>query len=446
MDDLSQLDAILGAQERLGHALLRARIGEDPALAGEVREHGAQFVQLFSGAIRMSRIHDADNEAFDKPMRELAAVLGKLVDLLGAVHVVSVEDHVYINEIRIRLKSEPMKGQGFGDLLHRHNVGAVTFREIVSEATMRRLLSCLAKEAPAEGRRAALLQDLVDAGVDGIELEGIYRFKMAGEDEGAQMSFTDPIERGLRVADEAWRGLGSGRMLNALPLRRIVTELIGSGLNDNQLWREMPEMGDHATHSLRVCRLALLVGQAIRLDQGTLQDLGVAAFVHDVGYANAFLGHEEHGARMMLRQRGFHEAKVRRILATLHHHAPLARARGPGMLFSRILRICDDYDNLTYRVERPLSPHAALRRMMSGAGSAYDPTLMQVLVNHLGAYPPGTWLRLDDGRVVQSVSITRTPDTFDRPRCQTVDGQVVDLAVLGMGATVMALPAAARPE
>jgi len=43
-----------------------------------------------------------DNTAFNKPVEDLHTTLVQLHELLGSVHLVAVEDQVYVNDIRIR--------------------------------------------------------------------------------------------------------------------------------------------------------------------------------------------------------------------------------------------------------------------------------------------------------------------------------------------------------
>jgi hypothetical protein len=119
----------------------------------------------------------------------------------------------------------------------------------------------------------------------------------------------------------------------------------------------------------------------------------------------------------MLRQRGFHEAKMRRALAILQHHRDANDRLHPG-LFGRILRVAEDYDTLTRRSGK-LSPTMALAVMLKWAGTRYDAVLLQLLINALGAYPPGSLLKLPDGRIVRSASPARGPETFAQPlaRC-----------------------------
>jgi hypothetical protein len=149
----------------------------------------------------------------------------------------------------------------------------------------------------------------------------------------------------------------------------------------------------------------------------------------------AFERHAGTGARLLLRQRGFQEAKVRRVLAILQHHRDANDRLHPG-LFGRILRVAEDYDTLARRSGK-LSPTLALAAMLKWAGTRYDAVVLQLLINALGAYPPGTLLRLEDGRLVRSATPARSPETFATPlaRClRLADGSAApeDLPLLDL--------------
>src|SRR4051812_26087779 len=96
MDELAQ------AQASLGRSIDRARAGEDPQLAGIVREKGEQMITLLSGLLRTSRAYAPDNPALNQPVAELTAAIGKLTTLLGQLHLVAVEEQIYLNELRVR--------------------------------------------------------------------------------------------------------------------------------------------------------------------------------------------------------------------------------------------------------------------------------------------------------------------------------------------------------
>ena len=128
------------------------------------------------------------------------------------------------------------------------------------------------------------------------------------------------------------------------------------------------------------------------------------------------------------------------MLAALHHHRDFDDARGRPSLFGRILRIAEDFDNYCRPTGGALSPAEALVGMLPGAGSRYDATLLQLFVNRMGRFPPGTLIELDDGRVVETTSLVDERARFTTPRARVrvqADGTaprreiVVDLAVEG---------------
>jgi hypothetical protein len=159
-------------------------------------------------------------------------------------------------------------------------------------------------------------------------------------------------------------------------------------------------LGSGDRHLLSVTNLALRLGQAIGLDDGALSDLGVTAMCHDVGYAKGAdkAGHTVAGLRTLLKQRGFHEGKVRRLRAVLEHHRPF-QGTAPS-LFARILKIADDYDILTSAAGPgpALPPPLAQGAMWAARGVEYDPELLAVFAQVMGAYPRGSLIELSDGR------------------------------------------------
>ena len=422
------LDELARAQAELGRALGRARIGEDRALANQVRELGERVAHLLSGLLRMTRLHSPDNRAFDKPVGELHHALVELHDLLGSVHLVAVEDQVYVNDIRIRSGEKATSIRELGAELHRHNVGGITFHLPLEGPAIRALIGAFAAAAAPAEPRNTLARTLHAAGVSGLELSGRFRFRMAGEAAQQAPDTRDFLSRALAATDEAFQNLAAGRVANPLPLRRVVAELLERDLASEELWADPPGAPPYALHQLRVAHLSLLVASALGLGASVRQDLGVAALYHDCGYAAggsalagvgvSFEHHAGDGARILLRQKGFHKAKVRRVLAVLQHHRDAADPRRPG-LFGRVLRVAEDYDTLARRSGR-LSPTMALALMLRWSGRRYDPVLLQLLVNVLGAYPPGTLLQLEDGRVVRSVAPARGSESFAAPLARLV--------------------------
>jgi hypothetical protein len=262
------------------------------------------------------------------------------------------------------------------------------------------------------------------------------------EHESAAREFCEVYQASATTVASVFASLGSDRLPSPLPVRRLVQQIIDAAKTGDavDLAKETEEtLPPFARHTLMVTNLALLIGRAAGLSDASLADLGVSAVFHDVGFCMSedgftvpFERHTRAGLRVLLRQRGFHRAKLRRLLAVMQHHYDLHDGRGSPVLHARIVHIADDYDTLTrYRpAQGPvLSTPDCLARMAAQAGKAYDPLLLQLFCNIMGRFPPGAILTLADGRVVLSVSTVRTPETFDKPLCKVIrnpDGSTPD--------------------
>ena len=428
-------DEIERAQEQLAQDLSEASAGEDKELSLKVRELGEQFSRILAGLLRMARIHALDNAAFDAPVLQLRASLQSLWELLGTINLVCVEDQVYVNDVRIRFDMSAEHVEGLGEDLARHDVGGISFNLVLEEQEIRQIIALL-YEPPPEGvpPRQLLQKKLSDAGMMSIELHGMFRFKVQDEvDRTVDRDYQLLYSMSARVVGDAFTNMAADRLPNPIPVRRMVNELVDAAKLSNAAdlaTEHDKQLTPFARHTLSVVNLSLLIGKTAGLSDDVLADLGIAASFHDVGttlkedgYPVPFERHQSAGLRSLMRQRGFHQAKMRRLLAVAEHHRPYDNEAGEPSLFARILHIADDYDLMTRN--RPgtgpaMAPTDALARMSAMSGTEYDPDLLQIFINEMGMFPPSSLLALQSGRTVVSVSGCRSPETFAKPLCHVL--------------------------
>jgi hypothetical protein len=368
---------------------------------------------------------------------EFARALSTLVELLGTVHLVTVEDQIYVNDVRIRTEGKG-GSRDLGAELRRHEVGGLSFHAAIPDPAIRILVGALAGAAEPPEPRAALLRRLQAGGVEAVEPAGLFRFRMdEGEDE---RSPAEVVLRVLGVFTETWANLQAGRALNPLPLRRAVLDLLDVGLGAPAFWGGFPaEAPAHAVHALEVAVVALATARTAGFPSGFLQDLGIAALLHDVGYLArpaggpadapaALARHPLEGARVVLRQRGFQEAKVRRLRAVLEHHRDLATPGARSSPGGAVLRLAEDYVNVVRLFGARVLRADALGAMLRGAGATYHPVLAQALVNALGRHPPGTLLELEGGAYARVAAPARSPELWDQPLVRMLDPRTHQLA------------------
>lgn len=96
--------------------------------------------------------------------------------------------------------------------------------------------------------------------------------------------------------------------------------------------------------------------------------------------------------------------------------------------FARIAAVADVFDAVTsersYRVRAPQA--VGVEAIVTGAGTAFDPEVVEVFRNVVVPYPPGTEIALEDGR--SGVVVSVQPSRLDRPLIRigfAADGQPV---------------------
>ena len=144
-------------------------------------------------------------------------------------------------------------------------------------------------------------------------------------------------------------------------------------------------------HSSRVTSIAEAVGERVGLPPGKLEELRMAAFLHDVGHmtlgvdAQSFEmpGHAEEGERIVA------AAKFSPEIASVvrHHHErwdghgkPDGAAGEQIPLAARILAVAEGYEAMTAgRGCERLTVAAALEQLKAGSGSEFDPAVLDAL-------------------------------------------------------------------
>ena len=205
------------------------------------------------------------------------------------------------------------------------------------------------------------------------------------------------------------------------------------------------------THAVNVTVLSVALARAGGLKKVDVQDVGLSAFVHDVGQCEIpqhvltrqgalsdedwaqMRRHTLHSAVRLL-DSGPLEWAAPAALAALEHHMgisgdgyPRIPAETRTSTAARIIRITDTYDALTsrrvYRLH-PVRPDQALVFLLEKSESVFDAVWVQRFVRLLGLYPPGTTVKLDTEEVGVVVRANQQARMLHRPQvCVLLDGR-----------------------
>ncbi|WP_114968770.1 HD-GYP domain-containing protein [Rhodoferax ferrireducens] len=207
----------------------------------------------------------------------------------------------------------------------------------------------------------------------------------------------------------------------------VVGEMLGEGDSAIRLLSE--GMGDKASmHPVNVTIISLLLGKALRLSQADLVDLGMAAFLHDIGKSqlpdrvrwleenfssSEYKLYQDHvGQSITLAKRM--DLTSGALQAIAQHHELVdgsgfpIRLKGDGMsLPAKILALVNRYENLCNpsRPAAAITPHEALSLIFAQLKTRYDGVALSAFIRMMGVYPPGSIVQLADERFALVVSV-----------------------------------------
>jgi len=176
-------------------------------------------------------------------------------------------------------------------------------------------------------------------------------------------------------------------------------------------------------HSINVSILSIALGMKLGLNKKKLSELGVAAFLHDIGKVtipDAILNkpssfdnnewkivrrHPEEGVKKILDIMKMDALTIRSAIVAYEHHLNYDGSGYPDVpgshrpdFYSNIVTIADRFDAMTSaRVysRTPKPPEVALHILLQSSGKDVDSTLVKMFIKMIGVFPIGTFVALD---------------------------------------------------
>jgi HD-GYP domain-containing protein (c-di-GMP phosphodiesterase class II) len=453
-----RLDGLLSLADVAGEAPLG-----DPDEEGlsELRDLGKALTNGLFQSMRILSIHSSDNEAVREPLRRLVRTLTALFEHSSAVHFITVEGQIYLNDLRIKMEASAYSNVVYlVSQLDRHGIGGITFSRVPSEGQLKQLVMLLLTTKPPKDPDLDPLDHvraaLIAAELPGVTLDRPYFFK-AGEASGLTQDSEEAQQevaalsyaKGVLAVKDYFRAVEAAEAANPLRIRKIVHDLVDVSEDEPDNFLKLHTIHGvedaYYNHCVNVATLAVTIGRLLGLTRVELADLGAAAMFHDLGYAaierqereenrefsppDRMRLHTVAGFRSLLKQAEYGPGLLRRLLVTLEHHMTWKRPGGyPSLgrkrlsVFTRIVAVADHYDALvTPAAGAPgLLPVKAIERLVAGSGTQFDPIVVRALVQLVGRYPYGSLVRLTSGEVGVVTSGGRDERRFARPTVMIV--------------------------
>lgn len=228
-------------------------------------------------------------------------------------------------------------------------------------------------------------------------------------------------------------------------LTNVLDDIINQLLSNKNLTVNLSDIrytDDYTfSHSVNVAVLAIMTGISLGMNKTELKNMGIGAFLHDLGKVVVPLTILNKPNRLLEEERmeiekhpvyGLELVKGRQFfngpsLAIIHKHHE--RVNGTGYpqglqgdeieLYPKICAVADVYDALVS--DRPyrkgFKPHKAME-IMEEECEGYDMQVMQTFYHHIAAYPVGTIIGLNNGYL--GVVVHNTYGYPTRPRVRII--------------------------
>jgi putative nucleotidyltransferase with HDIG domain len=357
------------------------------------------------------------------------------------VLVIGVVDHALVALDLPFTGTEPI-AMAFAARLEERGVGNIEFHRGCRPEDVSQCVQVLAMALDAFKKLGPVDQVLAARGVKQIRLSHKPPTTEVAEDDEAAFRrslavYRDAVDSARRILTEA----RLGKIPSLTEARTTVAGLVDGTLQHQNVMLALTTIKSYDeylfNHSVNVGVLSIALGQSLGLDTDTLRELGLGAFLHDIGKVHwpesiyqkprgltdeeweLVQRHPPDGAEIVSKMGAVGAVALEVIL---EHHLRYDRKGYPKSdtgkeqgFFGMIAQVVDTYDAITTaRVyQNAFEPTRAMARMQSLSGTVFDPKLLDAFIRLVGIYPVGTLVRVSSGEL--AVVMKPNPTDSSRP-------------------------------
>jgi len=191
----------------------------------------------------------------------------------------------------------------------------------------------------------------------------------------------------------------------------LIDKLQLSNIDIMDFFMKQEEEGYLCSHSVNVTFMSIMVGIWLNYNKSDLSQLALAAIFHDVGMIKVLelarlpraLNRQEREeverhpeySKEFLQQMSDIDTKI--IEAVSNHHIRLKSHSDTINEYSQIIGLVDTFEAMTHprAYRKQQEPHTAIHTIIEELKGAFDSRITKALIDNIGIYPVGTWVRLD---------------------------------------------------
>lgn len=427
---------------------------------------GIAVIYYLKGILKALKLYERNNIHIARQMKFLLRSIEQALEKYGEASFVARGNALFFNGIKIKFGYTTYHLFSFiKEAFREKNIGALSFHSPVGEDEIMEFLLLFLKPVPERDREEGDFQnELSEKGIQAVSTEEMPSFEKSGDKdkEAYEIYFLS-----MTYLKEVFKFHDKEKKISLLTTKRLIQSIF-ENLQENESFltglTSIKNFDEYTlNHSVNVSILSLSLGKRLGLDKKELVDLGMSAFFHDLGKLDIpkeillkpsklddeerkiIENHPQYGAEKLANLKSTSYIPLRAINVALEHHRnddetgyPVYARKKDINLFSKLVKIADVFDAITthrpYR-EKDFSREEALTYMLEKLGKEFDPILLKIFANMIGACPVGCMVLLNTGEIGLVFELNPEPANLLRPKVKLitdeegrkVDGQLVDL-------------------
>ncbi len=390
-------------------------------------EQGREIFKRIVAVENNVGIYPPKHPAALEPAAEVCDLLSSLFLQLDSVSFEIVNSEIYFE--RKLLSEESIRHLEFIRLLTKHGVNNLSFCPDVTPESITIFFSYVNTRGESEASGDKLRRLLERAGVVGIHFEELVALDIAEEAYKLQDGSTaqSSYNSALDCVQAVEKDILSERGIDIKSLNTAVCSLMSDFLTDADAMMGLLSIKNYNEHlfhhSVNVALTCLLISKKLKLSEEMMKIVGISGLLHDIGKLKIppeildkpgkltdqereiIKTHPLEGARMLMRYERLGELPV---VAAMEHHAnndlsgyPRLQGKKAPHAIARIITVADVYEAMTAnRTYRPAcTVHETVGILLAGAGKQFNSSLVKLLLDTVGIFPPGSLVRIRTGQM-----------------------------------------------
>ncbi len=264
------------------------------ATDAELRQRGRVFLVALYTALKSLKLYPVENEQVQRSLDELTRTAESIIEPEGELEVRVAGQLIFINSTRLRLDLHNYAS--FSYVLNTFKQSEVGIMHAAPGVDRREwqifvsLMLSFASRDATPNKLFELREKIALGGITHITLDATPESQADLADEERQKEVAKrTYERSVAITNELAESARMGRTASVKKVKRAVQGIVDQVLNNEVTLIGLTTIRDYDnytfTHSVNVSIFAVSMGKRLGLSKLQLYDLGMAAFLHDVGKA-----------------------------------------------------------------------------------------------------------------------------------------------------------------